>query len=204
MAEHGFEYIFADDWPVRTAPKILEADGKDIVQFPLFNLDDIKIIVEKRVYDNDLIFAEYIRDMDAIFSLGGLYMFDFHSHVLVAERHIKVIRDIISHLEPLNVWKTNCLGMSDWWKERESVEFTVLRKTGNFIEIEAVNTSEERKASGISFTVWFPARVSSARPETAPGEKLTEDFSFLGNRAVIVLPELEPLEEFGFRVLWEN
>ena len=204
MAETGFEYIFADDWPSRAAPKILDIQGKTLVQFPLLNRDDIKIIVEQRLYDNSLILEEYIADIDNIFSLGGLYMFDFHSHVLASERHIHVIRDIINYLRPLNVWKVSCAEMSDWWKMRDNVDFKVVSRTTNFIEIEAVNRSREIPAEGISFTVWLPDGTRSARAETPPGRRPAAGFRFLDGRAVTAMPELEPLETFRFRVIWEN
>ncbi len=204
MAETGFEYIFADDWPSAAAPKILNIRGKKLVQFPLLNKDDIKIIVEQRLYDNSLILEEYIEDMNNIFSLGGLYMFNFHSHVLAADRHIEVIRDIISYLRPLNVWHASCAEMSDWWKMRDGADFKVARRTADFIEIEVLNNYRENIAEGISFTVRFPDGVRSARAATSPGDRPPAGFRFLGDRAVTVIPALEPLETFRFRVIWEN
>lgn len=204
MTETGFEYIFSDDWPTAAAPKILNIEGKPLVQFPLLNKDDIKIIVEPRLYDNSLILQEYITDIDNIFSLGGLYMFNFHSHVLTADRHIEVIRDIINYIRPLNVWQASCAEIARWWKMRDSVDFRVARKSADFIEIEVLNNDRENIAEGISFTVRFPDGVRSARAETPPGERLPAGFRFLGDRTVTVIPPLEPLETFRFRVIWER
>ncbi len=204
MVETGFEYIFADDWPTSTAPKILYIGGKPLVQFPMLNKDDIKIISEQRLEDNELILAEYIEDIDYIFSLGGLYMFDFHSHVLVSPKHIPVLRSLLDYLKPLGAWMLSCRQMSDWWKTRDNVQFTLARRAPGFIEIEAVNRSENNPAEGVSFSVWFPGTVRSARAEPDIGARTPADFRFRQSRAVTVLPELQPLETYRFRVIWEN
>jgi len=142
LAAAGYDYMFADDRSDRGEPKIVRVfpqsaergrtgrnrentDHVELVQFPMLNLDDIKLIMIPGKTDVREIFENYTKDIELIVSREGLYMANLHTHVLANPNNLPVLRSVVQYLDGMNIWIPKVVDAANWWKLKSGVSVSL-------------------------------------------------------------------------------
>jgi peptidoglycan/xylan/chitin deacetylase (PgdA/CDA1 family) len=221
-----FTYIFADDHPDRAEPKILRisqpkekqhsrADYRyssqekfySLVQFPMLNKDDIKLIMIPGRTEVQEIFDSYVKDIENIISREGLYMANFHTHVLVNPRNLPVLREVTQYLKNRNVWVPTVKQVAEWWRLWMNIDISleeVQADTQRKRSVVVIENNNKQSITDFTFSFWLPyAARSLAVKELDTGRRI-DNFRLEQNRISVVIPELKELSSNGFEITWQE
>jgi len=202
LLDTGFEYIFADDNPIRNTPRIISIADQRLVQLPRLNKDDIEIIVKRDMLPPDEALDAYIEDVDQIFRREGVYLANLHTHVLASSDYIGVLENVLDYVLARDPWYVNCLELVRWWLRRDAVELEVLRTSPGDFRFRIVNKGDE-KIEDLGFSLWLPGDGERVRLEIFPGDERVLDYQRpSAARLRFSLPELRPNDEREYRVRW--
>lgn len=216
LAAAGFEYIFADDRSDRAEPKIIrvfpqtpgktDKDYVDLVQFPMLNKDDIKLIMIPGRTDIREIYESYMNDIELIIPREGLYMANFHTHVLVNPNNLPVLQSLVHYLEGKSIWIPIIKELASWWRLKNSVSATLrdIRIDPNnkraSLVVENFNNEE---VTGVTVSFWSPSQIRSFSITDKSGRSIT-DYHIEEERVSILLPQLDAISRYEFTISWQE
>lgn len=199
----GYRYLFADDRADRAEPRLLQLPGGRLVQFPMLNDDDIKLIMLPGRTDTGEIKAHYRRDMDAILDHEGLYMANFHTHVLATRHNIPVLEDAAAHALEKRAWVTTCLEAARWWRRRGQVAVSLRGRAAGGAIIALANDGDEA-LENLSLSLWLPEAPATARAEAIASGRTVFNQRLEGDRFRFFIPRLEPAGQVEYLVTWQE
>lgn len=203
LVDAGYLYLFADDNPVRNTPKVLHVDNQRLIQFPMLNKDDIKLIVMTGLPTPEKALDSYIQDMSQIFRREGLYMANLHSHVLGSPDYIGVLRDVVAYAVAQGAWQATCLDVARWWLRREAVGLHIIESRSDLLRFQVANRGTET-VENLSLSLWLPGKARTPRLDLLPAQRRILDYRQDGARLRFTIPVLMPDDIQEYRLTWQD
>jgi peptidoglycan/xylan/chitin deacetylase (PgdA/CDA1 family) len=127
---------------------------------PKPNQDDYDLFYRDSITEPDEIYAELKDEFDALYDLGGLFVFTYHSQILAVDTNSQVVTDLIDYMKSKNVWITTWKNIADWYREKQNLTLTLVEENNK----NSIITLTNQGASPIeNFKIQiFPPDIASA------------------------------------------
>lgn len=123
MASNGIRQFIAEVSGDRFTPVIYSQDKDEmaLVSIPRMNSDDYLIWDELNLSDKESI-AQLTQEMDWIKSVGGIFMFSFHSQYMNDSKHLQTVKDLADHIHNNQAFFATTIDIADWWRLRTQLQ----------------------------------------------------------------------------------
>ena len=89
---------------------------KSLVKFPKTGDDDYDILVRYKMRNKAQMLESLKHDFDAVYKVGGLYYYSFHTQLMANAEYVDVISKFIDYIKTKDVWITNFGELNDWYE----------------------------------------------------------------------------------------
>jgi hypothetical protein len=154
------------------------------VSYPLVLLsrvgrDDHGTLNVEALTDNAEIVEHHESDMDWVTSLGGLYMFGYHSNLVCLPERIDVLRQMVRYAKSRDVWITIAGDVAVWWKARSKVSAVVSQTSEDVLSLSVRNAGTE-PVDGVTLLIRLPkapgaVNIESSSPDLSIRHDLEKD-----------------------------
>ena len=123
IANNDMTHFIANNDPDRAVPELLisRENGKSLISIPRVVTDDFELW-----HMRNLNHTETINLIDSeiawISSVGGLYMFSFHTQYMNDKDHLNTIEYLADKLEHSNAYFATSKDIADWWRLRKALQ----------------------------------------------------------------------------------
>ena len=131
---------------------------KSLVKFPKTGDDDYDILVRYKMRNKAQMLESLKSDFDAIYKVGGLYYYSFHTQLMANEEYIGVISKFIDYIKTKNVWITNFGELNDWYEKWAFTDITSSQVSEKRTYLKVTNNSLE-KIDAIKVNMILPPSV---------------------------------------------
>lgn len=183
-ARVGGSYIFGTNDARSASPELVAADGDTLVLFGRVTQDDFVALRRAGATpDPQALATSFLQDFDKVRSLGGVYSFSYHSHLLARPSLVPALAAVARGVRRTDdTWVARASEVADWWRTRAAIRLTPTAQPGGVV-IEIRN--EARSAlRGAELLIWLPSPAHEPVVEGARLRRWVED------RVTVALPPI--------------
>ena len=170
------------------------------IKFPKTGNDDYDILLRDGITDKEKMLEVMKRDFDAVYKIGGLYYFSFHTQLMADPKYLDVISRFIDYVNTKNVWLANFGQAADWWKKRMLVDIDTTPIAQRRMGLRVTNNSTET-IDGIKVKIQLPPGITGVKATPDGMSVAAPEISMSGNNtAILNIKTLETDENRGFVV----
>lgn len=194
-ARVGGSYIFGTN-DARSASPELVAVGRDtLVLFGRVTQDDFVALRRAGASPDPATLAEsFLQDFEKVRSLGGVYSFSYHSHLLARPSLVPALAAVARGVRRADgTWIARASDVAHWWRTRAAVQVTPIPEGGEVVL--KVHNGAPGVLRGAELTVWLGSAPREPMIDGARLRRWSED------RVTVALPPIAAGATHTVRVL---
>lgn len=171
MRRTGYEYLVGDGTKDRAEPWFQEVDGTKLLIVPRVPNDDYEYVKRRTLASPREGWAQMRADVHALYRLGGLYFFDFHTHYAADPVIHGGLRLLLAPRKRADVWMTTGRELNAWWRARAGASVTLTPVDATSWEVSLASAAA---APSLGASMFLPHGVQAADVAALAGSAPTQ------------------------------
>lgn len=186
-AEVGGAYVFGIADARSASPELVVVEGDTLVLFGRVTQDDFVALRRAGPSpDPTALAAAFLTDFEKVRTLGGVYSFSYHSHLLARPELVPALAAVARGVRRADdTWVARAADVAAWWRARSRVHVVPNQVAGGVVEITLRNTGASALRDA-ELSIWPPSTMSAPAVE---GARLTR---WSADRVTVALPPIAP------------
>ena len=171
MREAGLGYLLGEQTERLAVPTLdatvrtdfrTQLDTGDLLFFPRTGRDSYEVIVRDEFDEEDPQRAAYLRDLERLFDLGGVYVLQLFPDLQASDaQRAEVVADLVAYAKAQDAWIAPLGEVQAWWGTSRQVKVGLVQD-GDQLDVVIVNpTGKPIEGFSLDLRLGFPVRGGS-------------------------------------------
>lgn len=138
VIQNKMSYFVGNQFLFRLGPSFIE--DKNLVYFPKSNLKENTMFKTAKFHNTNLLFNSLKDRFSEIEKLKGAAFYNFPTKSITAKNLESAVSNFLKYLKEKDVWKTNYIGLTKWWQEKENIIINLDYDPILTLEVKNLNT----------------------------------------------------------------